>query len=147
MPYTQEYNELVMKLFCGNAASDLRIGPRLTVVCANRVHIEQDVWIMDGCLMMAAGGITIKKGVRMSANVQLLTNNHDLYHRDILLCKPITLEQGCWIGAGATVLPGVTVGENAIVGAASVVTKDVPPNAIVVGNPAKVVRMIPEKGN
>lgn len=62
-------------------------------------------------------------------------------HR-ILLCKPVVIKKNAWIGAGVTILPGVTIGENAIVGAAAVVTKDVPANTIVVGNPARIVRKV-----
>ncbi len=74
--------------------------------------------------------------------MQLISNNHDLHDRQILTCKRVHLKKNCWIGAGSTILPGVTIGENAVVGAASVVTKDVPNNAIVAGNPAKVLRFI-----
>lgn len=59
-----------------------------------------------------------------------------------LYTRPVLLKKNSWIGAGAIILPGVTVGENSIVGAGSVVTKDVPDNTIVVGNPAKVVRNV-----
>ena len=92
--------------------------------------------------MMGAGGIVIDDDVRVAANVQLISNNHDLKDRNILVCKPVHLKRNCWIGAGASILPGVTVGINAVVGAASVVTKDVPDNAIVAGNPARIIKMI-----
>ena len=81
----------------------------------------------------------------MAANAQLISNNHDLYERMVITCKPVRLKRGCWIGAGATILPGVTVGENSIVGAASVVTKDVPDNEIWAGNPAKFIKKIPPR--
>lgn len=56
--------------------------------------------------------------------------------------KPVLIQKGAWIGAGATILPGISIGKHAIVGAAAVVTKDVPDYAIVVGNPAKVVKTL-----
>jgi acetyltransferase-like isoleucine patch superfamily enzyme len=61
-------------------------------------------------------------------------------------CEPTVVKQGASIGSGATLLPKVSVGENAIVGAGSVVTKDVPPNTIVAGNPARIIRRIKAKG-
>ncbi|MDE5625758.1 MAG: acyltransferase [Muribaculaceae bacterium] len=76
----------------------------------------------------------------LAANVQILSNNHDLRDREVITLAPVRICRGAWIGAGATILPGVTIGENAVVGAASVVTRDVAPNTIVAGNPAKLLR-------
>ena len=97
---------------------------------------------MNNCLMMSAGGITIDDDVMIAANVQVITNNHDPYDRLLLHCKTVHICRGAWIGAGSSILPGVTVGEYAIVGAGSIVTKDVPPYAVVVGSPAKVVKYL-----
>lgn len=80
-------------------------------------------------------------GVR-TANVQLISNNHDLEQRNVITCKPVHICRQVWIGAGATILPGVTIGENAVVGAGSVVTHDVPPMTIVAGNPARTIKTI-----
>ncbi len=91
---------------------------------------------------MARGGITIEDHVRIAANVQLISNNHDPYDLAILTCKPVVIKESAWIGAGATILPGVCVGKHAIVGASAVVTKDVPDYAVVVGNPARIIKML-----
>ena len=91
---------------------------------------------------MGAGGITIDDDAMIAANVQLISNNHDLYDHAVLTCKPVHIGRNVWIGAGATILPGVTIGENSVVGAASVVTKDVPANVVVVGSPAKIVKQL-----
>ena len=98
--------------------------------------------VNSNMLAMARGGITIEDDVQIAANVQLLTNNHDPYERMILSCRPILIKKGAWIGAGATILPGICVGAHSIIGASSVVTKDVPDCAVVVGNPARVVKML-----
>ena len=97
---------------------------------------------MNGALMMGRGGITLEDKVLVAANAQLISNNHDPYEREVLICKPILIKYGAWIGAGATILPGVTVGKYAIVGSDSVVTKDIPDYAVAVGNPAKVVKYL-----
>jgi len=91
---------------------------------------------------MAFGGITIEDDVVIAPNVQLLTDNHDPYDRTILICKPIVIKKGAWIGAGASILPGVTVGRYAIVGTSAVVTKDVPDYAVAAGVPAKVLKIL-----
>ena len=78
----------------------------------------------------------------LAANVQVISNNHDEYDRQVLTCKPVLIKEGAWIGAGATILPGVSVGKYAIVGACAVVTKDVPDYAVVVGTPARVVKTL-----
>lgn len=144
MPYTPEYGAILSELFEKNGIGEgTRIMPGLVVVRPGSVHIGRNCVVMNGCLMMGAGGITIEDGALVAANVQLISNNHDLYDRQILTCKPVHLKRNCWIGAGSTILPGVTVGENAVVGAASVVTKSIPDNCIAVGNPAKVIKTIP----
>ncbi len=101
------------------------------------------IFINFNCTFLARGGITLEDHVLIGPNVNLITENHseDPAQRQ-LYTRPICLRRCSWLGAGVTVLPGVTVGENAIVGAGSVVTKDVPDGAIVVGNPARVVRNI-----
>ena len=142
MPMTEEYNRLVSELFMGNIGEGSRVMSPLTVVRGNRVKIGRNVVVMNNSLFMAAGGITIEDDVMIAANVQLISNNHDLYDHQILTCKPVRLKRNCWIGAGATILPGITVGENAVVAADAVVTKDVEDNTVVGGNPAKVIKRI-----
>ena len=141
LPLTDEYNELVEKLFPEKGEESVVMAP-ISGVRFHNVKIGKRVYINSGCLMMSAGGITIGDDTQVAANVQLLTNNHDLYKRQVITCKPITIGKNVWIGAGATILPGVTIGDNAIVGASSVVTKNVEPNCIVAGNPAKLIKHI-----
>ncbi len=142
MPYTEEYDNLVKELFKGKIGEGSRVMPPLNLVCASEVTIGKNVIVMGGCLMMSRGGITIEDDVLVAANAQLISNNHAPEEHQILTCKPVVLKRNCWIGAGATILLGVTVGENAIVGAGAVVTKDVAPNTIVGGNPAKFIKSI-----
>lgn len=142
MPYTDEYNALVRELFGDGVGEDSRIMPGLTGVCFHMVKIGRNVMIMNNCLMMARGGITIEDGAMIAANAQLISNNHDLHDRQILTCKPVHIGKNVWVGAGATILPGVTVGDNAVVAAGAVVTKDVAPNTIVGGNPAKFIKNV-----
>lgn len=144
LPGSSEHIELLHRLF-PTIGEGSKVGIPLTAVRPHMVHIGKNVVIMPGCLMMSAGGIIIDDGALIASNVQLLSNNHDLYDRNIITCKLVHIGRNAWIGAGATILPGVTVGDNAVVGAASVVTRDVPANTIVAGNPARIIREIPPK--
>ena len=145
MPYTPEYNKVLHELFPDNLGEGSMVFAPLTLMLSKEVKIGRNVIVMGGCLMMSAGGITIDDDVMIAANVQLITNNHDMYERNLLRCKPIHIKRGAWIGAGASIMPGVTVGRYAAVGAVSIVTHDVPDYAIVVGSPAKVIRYLEKK--
>lgn len=146
MPYTDEYNTLAEELFGHDVTADGGfVMPGLMGGCFDRVKLGRGVKIMNNCLMMARGGITIDDHAMVAANAQLISNNHDLHDRMLITCKPVHIGKDAWIGAGATILPGVTVGDNAVVAAGAVVTKDVAPNTIVGGNPAKLIRVIDEQ--
>ena len=142
LPFTDEWSSLMKELFYNQIGENTIVNNGLIVVLPKNVTIGSGVSIMNGALMMAAGGITIEDKVLIAANVKLITNNHDPYERDILTCRPILIKEGAWVGAGATILPGVTVGKYAIVGSDSVVTKDIPDYAVAVGTPAKVIKYL-----
>jgi maltose O-acetyltransferase len=93
--------------------------------------------------------ITIGRGVSVGHHVVCITANHetgwDTRRCGVCIPKPIVIEDGCWIGARATILPGVTVGQGSVVAAGAVVTADVPPNTLVGGVPAKVIKTLPER--
>ncbi len=142
LPFTDEYNELLKELFGKNLGKDSFVLAPISGSCLHNMKIGKNVFINSNLLAMARGGIIIEEDVQIAANVQLLTNNHDVYDRQVLTCKPIQIKKGAWIGAGASILPGICIGRYAVVGAASVVTKDVPDYAVVVGNPAKVIKSL-----
>lgn len=115
MPMTEEYDRLLHELF-PSMGEGARVMTPITVVRAHEVKIGERVIIMPGCLMMAAGGITIDDDAHIAANAQLISNNHDLDNRMEITCRPVHIGRRVWIGAGATILPGVTVGDNSVVG-------------------------------
>ncbi len=108
------------------------------------IQIGKNVFINHACSFLDMGGITIEDDVLIGPRVNLVTENHpiDPSNRKNLLCSSILIKKNAWIGAGATILPGVTVGENAVVAAGSVVTKNVPSYTIVSGVPAKHLKNI-----
>lgn len=106
-----------------------------------KVSIGADAVINHGCFLYVTGGLTIGESVSLSPHVRLITGSHDIDDpRFPETYRPIAIGHHAWIGAGATILGGVTIGEGAVVMAGAVVTKDVPPFAVVGGVPAKYVR-------
>lgn len=110
--------------------------------CGKNITLGKNVFINSGCRFQDQGGITIGDGALIGHNVVLATLNHGLApeKRQDIHPAPIVVGKNVWIGANATVLPGVTIGDNAIIAAGAVVTRDVPANTIVGGVPAKVIR-------
>jgi acetyltransferase-like isoleucine patch superfamily enzyme len=108
------------------------------------IQLGKNVFINHACSFLDMGGITIEDHVLIGPKVNLITENHplDTVERRALVCKPIVIKSNAWIGAAATILPGVTIGENAVVAAGAVVSKDVPANTIVGGVPAKIIKSI-----
>ena len=106
------------------------------------VKIGKNVIINHSLTCMSRGGIEIEDDVMIGPEVTLLTANHDFADHWVLLCGKIHIKKNAWIGARAVILPGITVGENAVVAAGAVVTKDVEANTVVGGNPARVIRKL-----
>lgn len=108
------------------------------------ITIGKNVFINAGCHFQDQGGITIGDGSLIGHRVILATLNHDLSpeKRGTVHPAPIVIGKKVWVGSGATLLQGVSIGDNAVIAAGAVVTKDVPANAIVAGVPAKLVKMI-----
>ena len=106
--------------------------------------IGKNVFINFDCVFLDLGGITIDDNVLIAPKVSLLSEGHPVSpnERQSLVPGHIHIRKNAWIGAGATILPGVTVGENAVVAAGAVVSKDVPANTIVGGVPAKIIKTI-----
>lgn len=106
-------------------------------------------WMNDGCFLDLGASITIGDRVAFGHQVLLMTNSHEIGGMDRragdLTAEPIVIEDGAWIGARATILPGVVIHEGAVVASGALVTKDVPANTVVAGVPARVVRQLENK--
>lgn len=118
--------------------------PPLYIDYGKPVTIGKECFIQQCCTFFGRGGITIGNGVFIGPKCNLITINHDEKpdNRSATYGRPIVIEDKVWIGINSTILPGVTIGYGAIVGAQSVVTHDVPPMTIVAGNPARIIRKI-----
>ncbi len=111
------------------------------------IRVGRNVFINQNCTFYDLGGLDIGDDVMIGPNVSLITSGHPIepsQRRNGVIAKPIVIGKNVWIAAGATIIGGVTVGENSVVAAGSVVTRDVPPNTLVGGNPARVIRSIAE---
>jgi acetyltransferase-like isoleucine patch superfamily enzyme len=109
------------------------------------ISVGRNVFVNQNCTFYDLGGLDIADDVMIGPNVSIITTGHPIepsQRRAIVIAKPIVIERNVWIAAGATIIGGVTVRENSVVAASSVVTKDVPPNTLVGGNPARVIRSI-----
>jgi acetyltransferase-like isoleucine patch superfamily enzyme len=112
--------------------------------CGKNIHIGKNVFMNSGCRFQDQGGITIGDGSLVGHNVVMATLNHGLApsDRSTTYPAPIIIGKNVWIGANATIVPGVTIGDNAIIAAGAVVTKDVQENTIVGGVPAKLIKRL-----
>lgn len=137
-----EVREYIARITDTEKNDTLNLLPPFYTDFGKNIRIGKNVFINNCCTFMDRGGITIGDNAFIGPQARLITENHGLApdERRTMTNKSIVLENNVWIGAGATVLPGVTIGENSVVGAGSVVTKDVPKNTVVAGNPAKKIK-------
>lgn len=131
----------------GSLGEDAFVKAPLFVDYGENLHIGARTFVNYNLVALDVVTITIGEDCQIGPNVQLLTPIHPLEpgpRRDKLeAARPITLRDNVWLGGGVIVCPGVTIGENSVIGAGSVVTRDVPPNVVAVGNPARVLRDLP----
>lgn len=125
---------------------DLSLDLRTTIKYPENISVGQGVIIGSGCVIGAMAPVRIGDLVRISRGVTIETATLDfstpLPYRHV--ARPIQIGTGVWLGSGVTVLGGVTVGDHAVIGAGTVVAKDVPPQAIIVGSASRHIRDLPE---
>ena len=140
-----ERHELLLELL-GHLGEGTEIKPPLRCDYGSRIRIGARTFVNYGLVALDVASITIDDDVQIGPNVQLLTPTHptdpDPRRAKWEAAEPIAIGDNAWLGGGVIVLPGVTIGENTVVGAGSIVTKDLPSNVIAVGNPARVVRSL-----
>ncbi len=140
----EEVRGYLRKITGGDIPDTVRVFTPLRINYGKSTTFGKDCFVNFGCTFLALGGITVGDDVFIGPHCVLATEYHpeDPVKRHELRTKPIVIKRNAWLGADVIVLAGVTIGENAIVAAGSVVTKDVPDNMVVAGSPAKVIRMI-----
>ena len=140
----EEIYELMQKLTDNGIGEGFAMFPPFYTDCGKNIKIGKRVFINSGCCFQDQGGIEIGDEVLIGQQVVIATLNHDLNpeKRASMTPKPVKIGNKVWIGAHATILPGVTIGDGAVIAAGAVVTKNVPPNTVVGGVPAKIIKEI-----
>lgn len=130
----------------GHLGEDAHVKPPIYVDYGSFISVGAGTFINYGLTALDVAPITIGRDCQIGPHVQLLTPTHPLEaqpRRDKLeAAKPITLEDNVWLGGGVIVCPGVTIGQNSVIGAGAVVTRDIPADVVAVGNPARVVKSL-----
>jgi maltose O-acetyltransferase len=131
----------------GTVGQDVIVWPGLRVDYGTNIHLADGVFLNVDATILDVCPVHIGKDTRIGPGVQLLTPLHPLTDHALRATgweygAPVTIGENCWFGGNVTVCPGVTVGDNVVVGAGSVVTRDLPDNVLAVGTPARVVRQL-----
>lgn len=138
----------VLQKWFGEVGDGVTIRPPMRVDYGKHISIGDGTFVNFDCVFLDVAPITIGKGCQIATRVQLITAWHPLEatprREGWEGGSPIVIEDNVWLGASVIVLPGVCIGENSIIGAGAVVTKDIPANVVAVGNPARVLRDLPE---
>ncbi len=142
----EEIVEIFSKLTGKTVDKSFRLFPPFYTDCGKNITVGKNVFINSCCHFQDQGGVFIEDGVLIGHNVVFATLNHDILpeKRQSIYPAPIKIGKNVWIGSNSTILSGVTIGNDAVIGAGSVVTKDVPENCVVAGNPAKIIKHIKE---
>jgi maltose O-acetyltransferase len=137
--------QAVINELCPNSAPDLYLEPPFHCDYGVHIHAGPGVFVNFGCVFLDGGGITIGAKTLIAPGVHIYTARHPLELADRLQWEdvaPVVIGAHCWIGGHATILPGITIGDRSVVGAGAVVTRDVPPDTLVTGNPARAVKRL-----
>lgn len=138
-------NEVLERIFGRPVDPSLRLFPPFYTDHGMNIEFGKNNFINQNCMFMDFGGIRLGDGVMIGPKVSLITAGHPVEYvqrREFITAEPITIGDRVWIGAGATVLPGVTIGDRAVVAAGAVVARDVPESCLVAGVAARVIRKL-----
>ncbi len=158
MPYSKENKrKQLLKQNLGYIGKYSTVGTPFLCDLACNIYLGDKVSVNMNCSFMDSNKIFIDNETMIGPNVQIYTASHPVNvkqrlnrnwdkdkskHFVMTYAKPVHIKKGCWLGGGAIVLPGITIGENTVIGAGSVVTKNIPNNVVVVGNPGHIINKI-----
>ncbi len=142
--YTENFSS-VMRQLLPNSAPNVHFEPPFYCDYGDHIYAEDGVFINFGGVILDGAKVSIGKKTMLAPGVHIYTAQHplDANERDHWEdCKPVTIGERCWIGGHVTICPGVTIGDRVVIGAGSVVVKDIPSDSLAVGNPARVIRKL-----
>lgn len=148
---TQDGSErqTILRRLLGRVGANSIIESPFHCVYGQNIYLADHVFLNVQCTVLDCAEVRIGEHVMVGPAVQIYTAAHVLQaegrNRGLEVAKPIVIQENVWIGGGAILLPGVTIGRNAVVGAGAVVSKNVPANTVVAGNPARVIRKIDQQ--
>lgn len=140
--YTDKFQDVINEL-CPNSAKDLHLEPPFYCDYGDLIYAEDNVFINSGAVILDGGTVKIGANTLLAPGVHIYTARHPLNIADRKEwedSKPVIIGKDCWIGGHSTILPGVTIGDRSVIGAGSVMTKDIPADSLAIGNPARVVK-------
>jgi acetyltransferase-like isoleucine patch superfamily enzyme len=143
-PDAIEIRKVLSQIIASEVDASTTVFPPFQINYGKNTKIGKNIFINFDCTFLDLGGIVIEDNVMIAPKVSLLSEGHpvSLNDRQTLTAGKIYIKKNAWIGANATILPGVTIGENSVVAAGAVVSKDVPANSVVGGVPAKFIKTI-----
>lgn len=133
----------ILKALLPNAASDIHIEPPFYCDYGYNIYCDKNVFFNFNCVLLDVMPIRIGSNVLFGPNVQIYTASHPINalerRKGLEYSKPISIGNDCWIGGSAVLFPGVTIGDRCVIGAGSIVTKNIPNDTIAAGNPARSI--------
>jgi maltose O-acetyltransferase len=141
-----EERSLILKKLIPNSGTDLWLQPPFYCDYGSNIIIGDKVFFNFNCVVLDVTLVTIGSRTMFGPNVQVYTATHPINHKErasgVEYAKPITIGDDVWIGGSAVICPGVKIGDRSVIGAGSVVTKDIPADVFAAGNPCKVIRTL-----
>jgi maltose O-acetyltransferase len=146
-PHQIEFRQELLRELFGAMGEDVLVEPPFHCDYGSNIYIEDGVFINFNCVFLDCADIALGRGTMLGPAVQIYAATHptDAATRasGLELARPVIIGSNVWIGGSAIILPGVTIGDNSVIGAGSVVTRDVPANVVAVGNPCRVLKPLP----